>query len=127
MTRAALLVPVFAGGALGGSLRVALGELLSTPAGSWPWATFGANLAGALILGATYTVYATSEIGNSYGTQSLPPFTSSFTTISYSSPSGILIWVSLLFMATSASLKRVLPGLRLNYSSQKTSPCRLEK
>jgi CrcB protein len=54
VTRAPLLAPVFAGGAIGGLLRVAVSEAAGVPAGSWPWATLIVNLAGALVLGAAY-------------------------------------------------------------------------
>ena len=43
---------IFAGGSLGALARAGLLELVPVQAGSWPWATFAANLAGALLLGA---------------------------------------------------------------------------
>ncbi len=39
------------GGAAGALARVGLGEALAAGPGQWPWATFIANLAGALLLG----------------------------------------------------------------------------
>lgn len=42
---------VFAGGAVGGTARVALAETLPHDAGSWPWATLLVNVAGAALLG----------------------------------------------------------------------------
>lgn len=45
------LAAIFVGGALGGGLRTALSELAPTHAGHWPWATFGVNVIGCLLLG----------------------------------------------------------------------------
>jgi len=45
------LLAVFAGGAVGAVARALVGELLPHDPGSWPWATFGVNVAGAFILG----------------------------------------------------------------------------
>jgi CrcB protein len=45
------LAAIFAGGALGALARVGLAELAPPEAGHWPWATFGANVAGAFALG----------------------------------------------------------------------------
>jgi fluoride exporter len=42
---------VLAGGALGSLARAGTAEAFPTRSGEWPWATFAANLAGALILG----------------------------------------------------------------------------
>jgi CrcB protein len=42
---------VFAGGALGALARFGLLEAIPPQPGEWPWATFIANLAGALLLG----------------------------------------------------------------------------
>jgi fluoride exporter len=42
---------IFAGGAAGALLRVALVRLSSGGAPGWPWTTFGVNLAGAFALG----------------------------------------------------------------------------
>jgi len=49
--RAAELAAVFAGGFVGALARVALTEAWPVHAGEWPWATFVANIAGALALG----------------------------------------------------------------------------
>lgn len=46
-----MLVAVFAGGVVGALARAALVELLPPDPGAWPWATFAANIAGALLLG----------------------------------------------------------------------------
>jgi CrcB protein len=43
------LAAIFAGGALGALARTALAE--TAVAGDWPWATFAANVGGALMLG----------------------------------------------------------------------------
>jgi CrcB protein len=45
------LAAVFAGGFIGALARAALVKGFPTPAGSWPWPTFAANIAGALLLG----------------------------------------------------------------------------
>ncbi|MGO9490186.1 MAG: fluoride efflux transporter CrcB [Solirubrobacteraceae bacterium] len=45
------LVAIFAGGFVGALARAALAQSLAVSPGSWPWATFGVNLAGAAMLG----------------------------------------------------------------------------
>jgi CrcB protein len=45
------LAAIFVGGAVGAVVRVRLAELSVHGAPSWPWATFGVNLAGAFALG----------------------------------------------------------------------------
>lgn len=45
------LAAIFAGGAIGAVARAELVELIPPTAGSWPWATFLANILGALLLG----------------------------------------------------------------------------
>jgi len=50
--RTRLLVTVFAGGCIGTLVRAGLAEGIPVHAGQWPWPTFIANLAGALMLGA---------------------------------------------------------------------------
>jgi fluoride exporter len=45
------LLAVFAGGAAGAVARALAGEALPHAPGSWPWATFGVNVAGAFVLG----------------------------------------------------------------------------
>lgn len=45
------LAAVFAGGSIGAIGRVALAEGVVADPAQWPWATFVANLAGALVLG----------------------------------------------------------------------------
>jgi len=52
------LAAVFAGGAIGTLLRLGLLETEGPDAGAWPWATFAANLAGALALGIVATALA---------------------------------------------------------------------
>jgi fluoride exporter len=44
-------VAVFAGGCAGTLARAGLGEGLTHDLGSWPWATFVANVVGAFLLG----------------------------------------------------------------------------
>jgi CrcB protein len=50
-----LLAAVFAGGALGSLARAALADALPHEVTAWPWPTFIANLAGALLLGYVVT------------------------------------------------------------------------
>jgi CrcB protein len=45
------LVAIFAGGAVGTTLRAALAEAVPTDASHWPWVTFGVNVVGAFLLG----------------------------------------------------------------------------
>jgi CrcB protein len=45
------IAAIFAGGALGAVARAALVQGLPHDAGTWPWATFLANVAGAFLLG----------------------------------------------------------------------------
>jgi CrcB protein len=45
------LAAIFLGGAIGALARYALAQALPHDAGSWPWATFMVNVAGALALG----------------------------------------------------------------------------
>jgi len=46
-----LLLAIFAGGCVGALARAGLLELAPDHAGRWPWVTFGANVAGSLLLG----------------------------------------------------------------------------
>jgi CrcB protein len=45
------LAAIYAGGVIGAIARVGLAEAAPHGAASWPWATFAANIAGALLLG----------------------------------------------------------------------------
>jgi fluoride exporter len=45
------LAAIFAGGAVGGLLRVWLGLHLTHGAADWPWATFAINISGSFLLG----------------------------------------------------------------------------
>jgi CrcB protein len=45
------LAAIFIGGCAGALARALLGEALPHAAGEWPWATFGANVGGAFLLG----------------------------------------------------------------------------
>ena len=49
------ILAVFAGGAVGAIARALVGEALPHDPGSWPWATFAVNVAGAFILGLLVT------------------------------------------------------------------------
>jgi CrcB protein len=55
------LTAVFAGGCAGTLARAALGEGLTHDLGSWPWATFAANVAGAFLLGVFVTRLGASD------------------------------------------------------------------
>jgi CrcB protein len=45
------LAAIYAGGVFGALVRVGLAEAAPHGAASWPWATFAANMAGALLVG----------------------------------------------------------------------------
>ena len=45
------LAAIFAGGAVGALVRVALLQIDTPPAPAWPWITFGVNIGGAALLG----------------------------------------------------------------------------
>src|SRR4051794_15772063 len=45
------LAAIFIGGFIGATARAELGTLVDARAGHWPWATFIANVSGALLLG----------------------------------------------------------------------------
>jgi CrcB protein len=45
------LAAIYAGGVLGALLRVGLAQATPHGPGDWPWGTFAANMAGALLLG----------------------------------------------------------------------------
>jgi CrcB protein len=49
------LAAIYAGGVAGALGRVGLAEAFPVVTGSWPWATFAANMAGALLLGLAVT------------------------------------------------------------------------
>lgn len=52
---------IAAGGAVGAVARVGLTQALPTPVGSWPWATFAVNIAGAFLLGCLLAALARRE------------------------------------------------------------------
>jgi CrcB protein len=54
--RPAILVAVALGGALGSPARYAIGRLVPTGGGGFPWATFLVNVSGSLVLGALLTL-----------------------------------------------------------------------
>lgn len=45
------LAAIFAGGALGTAVRVALGSFFAVDPTEWPWPTFAVNIVGAFLLG----------------------------------------------------------------------------
>jgi CrcB protein len=45
------IAAIFAGGVLGALARTGLAEAIPADDGSWPWATFAVNIAGAALLG----------------------------------------------------------------------------
>jgi CrcB protein len=49
------ILAIAVGGAAGALLRVFLARTYTSGSASWPWATFGANMAGALVLGYAVT------------------------------------------------------------------------
>jgi len=49
------LLAIYAGGVIGAVTRVGLLEALPYADGEWPWATFAANMAGAVLLGLLVT------------------------------------------------------------------------
>jgi CrcB protein len=51
------LLAIYAGGMAGALVRVGLAEAATTSAGQWPWATFAANIAGALLLGYFFALF----------------------------------------------------------------------
>ena len=51
------LLAIYAGGVVGALLRVGLAEVGSTNPGEWPWATFAANMVGALLLGYFFALF----------------------------------------------------------------------
>lgn len=51
------LAAIYLGGVVGALLRVGLAEVAATKAGQWPWATFAANMAGALLLGYFFALF----------------------------------------------------------------------
>ncbi|HEY2141567.1 MAG TPA: CrcB family protein [Solirubrobacteraceae bacterium] len=55
------LMAIAAGGAVGAVARVGLTQALPTPVGSWPWATFAVNIAGAFLLGCLLAALARRE------------------------------------------------------------------
>jgi CrcB protein len=57
------VVAIFVGGMLGALARAGLEEALPTHPGTWPWATFAVNVAGAALLG-----WAVTRLG-----ERLPP------------------------------------------------------
>ncbi len=56
--RGRTLLLIAAGGALGTAMRSGLGSAFPAAPGHWPWATFSANLTGALALGLLLEVLA---------------------------------------------------------------------
>ncbi len=51
------LLAIYAGGVVGALLRVGLAEAAATGPGEWPWATFAANMVGALLLGYFFALF----------------------------------------------------------------------
>jgi CrcB protein len=57
------LTAIFAGGMLGALVRVGLAQGFPHAPGAWPWPTFAANLAGALLLGWAVTRLSPAGFG----------------------------------------------------------------
>lgn len=74
------------GGALGAGARYAVGALVGSKPGGFPWATFGVNVVGALLLGALMGVIAGNEAAEPWrlllGVGVLGGFTT-FSTLAY--------------------------------------------
>jgi CrcB protein len=51
------LLAIYAGGMVGALARVALAEAAATGPSQWPWATFAANMVGALLLGYFFMLF----------------------------------------------------------------------
>jgi fluoride exporter len=51
------LLAIYLGGVVGALLRVGLAEAASSGPGEWPWATFAANMVGALLLGWFFALF----------------------------------------------------------------------
>ena len=51
------LLAIYAGGVVGALLRVGLAEAVPTHPAEWPWATFAANMVGALLLGYFFALF----------------------------------------------------------------------
>jgi len=51
------LAAIYLGGVTGALVRVGLAEVASTGPGQWPWATFAANMVGALLLGYFFALF----------------------------------------------------------------------
>jgi fluoride exporter len=51
------LAAIYAGGVVGALIRVGLAEAAAVDPGQWPWATFVANMAGALLLGYFFALF----------------------------------------------------------------------
>lgn len=51
------LAAIYAGGVAGALIRVGLAQAFPPDPGSWPWPTFVANLAGALLLGYFFALF----------------------------------------------------------------------
>jgi len=52
---------IFLGGALGALLRAGLAEAFPSAGADWPWATFGVNIVGAVLLGYWFTTLSHSS------------------------------------------------------------------
>src|ERR1700712_408990 len=51
------LAAIYAGGVVGAVIRVGLAQAFPPDPGTWPWPTFVANLAGALLLGYFFALF----------------------------------------------------------------------
>lgn len=80
------LILVAFGGALGASARFAVGSLVGSKSGTFPWATFGVNVAGAFLLGLLMGAIAGNEAAEPWrlllGVGILGGFTT-FSTLAY--------------------------------------------
>src|SRR5687768_4069247 len=66
MRRLVRMLAIMAGGAVGTLARGGLAEAVPHRAGTWPWATFVVNLAGALLLGWVVARHADGTAGSAW-------------------------------------------------------------
>lgn len=63
MSEAAKFLLVFLGAGVGGCVRYAIGAMLAPRALVFPWATFGINLLGSLLIGVAYGLLERAGLG----------------------------------------------------------------
>lgn len=113
---------VAAGGFLGAPARYAVGTLVTGPPVGFPWATFIANVSGALLLGALYELLAVRFPGSGrarlfFGTGVLGSYTTFSTymveTLQVGEAGHLVVAVTYLVTSIVAGLCAVVAGIRL--------------